>query len=307
MKGVTLVVLAAGIGSRFGGLKQLSSVGPSGETIIDYSLYDALRAGFSKVVFIIRKEIESDFRRAIGDYWGKRVETAYVYQELDSCLPSWFSRPTQRSKPWGTGHAILNCLEAVKEPFAVINADDFYGPGAYREIHAYLKNDLVSPPKPVDTYCFVGYRLRNTLSEFGSVTRAICRVDDDGFLRSIVEVMKIEKYGRAARALDDTGVWTLLTGDEIASMNLWGFTPSVFSLLGEGFPDFLGSCDQDLKAEYLIPCAVFSFISGGKARVKYLPTSERWFGITYPEDLPGVVAGISRMVQKGIYPENIKA
>jgi len=303
---IILAVLAAGIGSRFGGLKQVSPVGPSGETIIDYSLYDALRAGFSRVVFIIRRDIESDFREAIGRYWEKRVETDYVFQEIESLLPAWFSKPVRRIKPWGTGHAVLNCRDKVKGSFVAINADDFYGYSSFRDIAAYLRDMSLSAPS-IPTYCFVGYKLRNTLSEFGTVSRGVCQIGRDGYLRKIDEMLKIEKAGEAARAYGNDGQWIPLTGEEVASMNIWGFTPAIFSDLGHGFQEFLRSNGRNLKAEYLIPVAVFDFINAGKARVKYIPTSERWFGVTYPEDLGGVRENIRKMVEAGKYPLNIRA
>ena len=304
IKNITLVVLAAGIGSRFGGLKQVSPVGPSGEAIIDYSLYDALKAGFGRIVFIIRRDIEEDFRAALGRYWEKRVETAYVFQELDSLLPAWFLKPAERLKPWGTGHAILNCREAVRGPFAVINADDFYGYGSYRKAYDYLKRPASSAKIP--EYCFVGFKLRNTLSEFGTVSRGVCRIDRDGYLQRIDEMLKIEKSGQAARAFDDDGRWIPLTGEEVASMNIWGFTPAIFDDLEAGFNEFLGSSGLVPKSEYLIPVAIFDFINSGRARVKCLPTSELWFGVTYPGDLPGVQENIRRLVEAGLYPRRIR-
>ncbi len=301
----TLVVLAAGIGSRFGGLKQVSPVGPSGEAIIDYSLHDALKAGFGRIVFVIRRDIEADFRRILGRYWEKRVETVYVFQELDSFLPAWFSLPSDRLKPWGTGHAVLNCRDAVRGPFAVINADDFYGFSSYRAICSYLKTPA-SSPAGISDYCFVGFKLRNTLSEFGVVSRGVCQVDGDGYLQRIDERLKIEKAGEAARALQEDGSWIPLTGEEVVSMNIWGFTAAIFNDLEAGFNEFLRRSGPVPRSEYLIPVAVFDFIALGRARVKCLPTSERWFGVTYPGDLPGVRANIRRMVEAGQYPRRIR-
>ncbi len=305
MRDTSLLVLAAGIGRRYKGLKQIDPVGPTGETILEYSLYDALRAGFSRVVFVIRRQIEEAFRRSVGEYWESRVPVAYVYQEIEEALPAGFAVPPRRQKPWGTAHAVLVGRKAIDTPFAVINADDFYGPGAYREIGARLRQD--PPPAPGDEYCFVGYRLTNTLSEFGSVSRGVCSLDSSGFLAEVVERLKIEKQGDGGRMMDADGRWISLPGETIVSMNLWGFTPTVFAHLERGFAEFLGrSGTAESEAEYFIPFAVNGLVKSGKIRVKYLPTAEQWFGVTYPEDLPRVRSRIRELIDRGVYPEKIR-
>lgn len=306
MTKLTLVVLAAGIGSRYKGLKQLDPVGPSGETIIDYSLSDALKAGFQKIVFVIRKDIEEDFRRVIGNYWEKKTETDYVFQDLVSFLPPFFSPPSSRVKPWGTGHAVLNCRNAVDSPFAVINADDFYGLSAFSNVGKFLISPISSLGQ-ADEYCFAGYRLRNTLSEFGPVSRGVCSVDEDGTLRDIAEIVKIVKDGEAAKTAGPDGKWLRLTGDEIVSMNLWGFSPTFFSLLEEEFLSFIKDVGHDPKAEFYIPIAVCGLIKTGKARVKCLPTAEKWLGVTYQEDIPGVASGLQELIKDGRYPEKLRS
>jgi len=305
MPEITLLVLAAGIGKRYGGLKQVDSVGPSGETILDYSLYDALRAGFSRVVFVIRREIEESFREAIGLYWERRLPTRYVFQEIESSLPGPFVVPPYRPKPWGTGHAVLVSRDAVETPFAVINADDFYGPGAYRDIFSWLEQNSGRRGKTAE-YCFVGYRLAHTLSDFGYVSRGICSLTEAGFLSRVVETTRIEKDGRAARASDESGRWIRLSGDEIVSMNMWGFTPSVFSHLAEGFASFLLRFRRDTEAEFFLPSAINELIKTGKARVRYIATEEKWFGLTYPGDLERVRSRLREFIAAGIYPGKIR-
>ncbi|MDH7512182.1 MAG: nucleotidyltransferase [Clostridiales bacterium] len=305
MPEITLLVLAAGIGKRYGGLKQVDSVGPSGEAILDYSLYDALRAGFSRVVFVIRKEIEESFRQAVGLYWERRLSTQYVFQEIEGSLPGHFAVPASRHKPWGTGHAVLVSRDAIETPFAVINADDFYGPSAYRDVFSWLEHHSILLGK-TDEYCFVGYRLANTLSDFGSVSRGVCSLDGTGFLSQVVETMGIAKDGRGARALDESGRLIPLSGDQIASMNMWGFTPSVYAHLTEGFASFLRRFSQDTEAEFFLPSAVNELIKTGKARVRYIPTEEKWFGLTYPGDLKQVRLRLREFIAAGVYPDKIR-
>ena len=305
MPDITLLVLAAGIGKRYGGLKQVDSVGPSGETILDYSLYDALRAGFSRVVFVIRKEIEVSFREAIGLHWEGRLPTRYVFQEIEASLPGPLADSPCRHKPWGTGHAVLVSRDAVETPFAVINADDFYGPSAYQDIFSWLEQNWSRPGKMAE-YCFVGYRLANTLSDFGSVSRGICSLDGAGFLSQVVETMRIEKDSRAARAVDESGQWIRLSRDRIVSMNMWGFTPSVFSHLAEGFASFLRRFSRDAEAEFFLPSAINELIKTGKARVRYIPTEEKWFGLTYPGDLEFVRSRLRKFIAAGRYPDRIR-
>ncbi|MGD0800336.1 MAG: sugar phosphate nucleotidyltransferase [Terracidiphilus sp.] len=297
MTSPTLLVLAAGMGSRYGGLKQIEPVGPSGETIIDYSIYDALRAGFGKLVFVIRKEIEEPFKEIVGRRFEKRVAVDYVFQELDK-LPPEFSVPAGRTKPWGTTHAILMAAGAINEPFAVINADDFYGAEGYRELARQLQSGATD-------YAMVGFVLRNTLSDFGSVARGVCQVSGDGFLQGVVELTKIERDGVCAKNTDASGQVTKLTGDEVVSMNMWGFTPHIFAKLQADFQDFLEANSSNLRAECFIPSTVNELILTGEARIKVLRANDTWFGVTYREDHPRVVDSISRLIRDGAYPKQL--
>ncbi len=289
--------MAAGMGSRYGGLKQIDPVGPNGETIIDYSIYDAMRAGFGKLVFIIRHDIEAQFREIIGARFEKRIAVEYVFQELDK-LPPGFTVPPGRTKPWGTTHAILMAADAVREPFAAINADDFYGAEGYRLLAQHFASG--SPD-----YAMVGFILRNTLSDFGSVARGVCRVDGDGLLQTVAELTKIERDGDAAKNTDAAGQITRLTGDEAVSMNMWGFTPALFSQLQTGFAAFLKMSGMELKSENYIPSAVNELVVAGQARVKVLRTGDSWFGVTYREDRPRVVENIRQLIARGDYPEKL--
>ncbi len=298
-----LLVMAAGIGSRYGGLKQLDPVGPGGEVIIDYSIYDAIRAGFGKVVFIIRREIEEAFRESISRKFEGRIPVEHVFQELD-CLPTGFAVPPGRKKPWGTGHAILMAEEKVQGPFAVINADDFYGAQAFQIQSRFLSN---ARDGSVAHYSMVGYVLRNTLSEFGSVSRAICECDADGYLEGIIERTKVQKEGREAKYLDDDGETRRLSGDELVSMNMWGFTPSIFHHLQKGFLRFLEEQGFEEKAEFFMTVVIDALVAEGRARLKVLPTDSRWFGVTHPEDKPHVVQSIRNLIAEGVYPEKLWA
>ncbi len=293
----TLLVLAAGMGSRYGGLKQIDPVGPAGETIIDYSIYDALRAGFGKLVFIIRKDIEEAFRETVGSRFEKRVPVEYVFQSLED-IPARFSVPAGRTKPWGTTQAILLAERAIHEPFAAINADDFYGAESYRELASQLTSGS-------QDYAMVGFVLRNTLSDFGSVARGICQVSADGYLESIVEMTKIERDGDGGRNTDAAGKVTKLSGDEPVSMNYWGFSPRVFDQLRENFEKFLEQNATDLKAECYIPNTVGELVKAGKARVKVLHSHDSWFGVTYREDRPRVIESVRRLIANGQYPERL--
>jgi UTP-glucose-1-phosphate uridylyltransferase len=284
--------MAAGVGSRYGGLKQIDPVGPNGETIIDYSVYDAVRAGFARLVFIIRRDIEAPFREAIGSRFEKRLAVDYVLQELAN-LPKGFAVPEGRSKPWGTTHAILQAEELLNEPFAVINADDFYGHESFQVMGGFLRGGNTD-------YSMVGYTLRNTLSEHGSVSRGVCECDSGDYLRAIAELPKVEKHGRGARA--DGRV---LTGDEPVSMNFWGFTPQVFAQLRERFFEFMRRHGQELKSECYIPTTVNELVEAGVARVKVLRTSSSWFGVTYQEDKPRITAGIRGLIARCEYPEKL--
>lgn len=285
------------MGSRYGGLKQIDPVGPAGETIIDYSIYDALRAGFGKLVFIIRKDIEEAFRETVGSRFEKRVAVEYVFQSLED-IPPRFSVPTGRTKPWGTTQAILLAENAIHEPFAAINADDFYGAQSYRELAGHLNSGS-------HDYAMVGFVLRNTLSDFGSVARGVCQVSGDGYLESIIEMTKIERDGNGGRNTDAAGNVTKLSGDEPVSMNYWGFTPQIFPQLREDFDKFLAQSGADLKAECYIPNTVGELVKAGKARVKVLHSNDSWFGVTYREDRPRVVESIRKLVAGGQYPERL--
>lgn len=298
----TLVVMAAGVGSRYGGLKQIDPVGPSGEIMLDYSVFDAIRAGFGKVVFIIRHDIEKDFKDAIGAHFINRIPVAYVYQELTD-LPAGHAAPAGRTKPWGTGHAIMRCKDVVKEPFAVINADDFYGAKSYETIARYLEK-----LSPSDTsYAMVGFQLTNTLSDHGSVTRGICEVDRQHMLVSVAERFKIEKTDSGARYENECGQWVPLKGHEIASMNMFGFTPTLFGFLDEKFPPFLKKAEGNLKAEFLMPAIADELIKAKRVTLRVLETPEKWFGVTYKEDKGFVTAGIRRLIETGVYPEKLWA
>jgi NDP-sugar pyrophosphorylase family protein len=292
-----LLVLAAGIGSRFGGLKQIDPVGPAGETIIDYSIYDALRAGFAKLVFVIRRDLEQTFREIVGRRFEQRLPVHYVFQELDD-LPPGFSLLPDRAKPWGTTHAVLAGQSALQEPFAAINADDFYGAQSFRLLAGHLSAGG-------SDYAMAGFVLRHTLSEFGSVARGVCQSGPDGYLKSVVEMTRIERDGAGARNTDAAGRVTKLTGEEAVSMNCWGFTPAVFPQLQAKFAAFLERSGRDEKAECYVPSAVDELVASGQARVKVLRTSGPWFGVTYKEDRPGVVESIRQLIANGDYPERL--
>lgn len=302
----SLLVLAAGVGKRYRGLKQVDAVGPSGETLLEYSLYGAVRAGFSRLVFVIRRDIEAAFRDAVGRHWEGRLDVRYVFQEIDSGLPEGFAPLPGRDKPWGTGHAVMLCRPAVSGPFAVINADDLYGPKGFGVMAEWLGSAGAAGAPPHE-YCFVGYRLRNTLSEHGHVSRGVCRVDPDGYLTEIVERLRIEKTGKGARTPDEDGRWIPLSGDEVVSMNFWGFTPPFFGRLEKGFAGFLKRSGGDSQAEFFIPTVVNDLIREGRVRVKCLPTPDRWFGLTHAEDLPLVRSHIQALIRAGVYPEKIRA
>jgi NDP-sugar pyrophosphorylase family protein len=297
MRSPTLLVLAAGMGSRYGGLKQIDPVGPGGETIMDYSVYDALRAGFGKIVFVIRKDIEQAFREVFGARFEKRIPVEYVFQELND-LPAGFSVPSGRTKPWGTTQAVLSASSAIQEPFAAINADDFYGAESYRVLAQALHSEGTD-------YAMIGFVLRNTLSNFGSVARGVCSVDDQGFLESIVEMTNIERDGSSAKCTDAAGKIVRLTGDEVVSMNMWGFAPRILEQLEDHFRVFLKKSDSDPKSECYLPSAVNDLVLSEQARVRVLRTSDSWFGVTYREDRQRVVESIGRLVRAGLYPERL--
>jgi choline kinase len=292
----SLVVLAAGIGSRYGGLKQIEPLGPGGEFLLDYSVFDARRAGFDRVVFVIRRDIEAAFRTAMGSRIERQIETAYVFQELDA-LPAGRKPPKGRVKPWGTGHAVLCCAGTVREPFAVINADDYYGPTAYRELAGFLERTAGQPER----YALVGYRLRETLSDHGTVARGVCVVRN-GLLDSIRETTGIaHKEGRIG---SDAGP---LRGDEPVSMNCWGFKPSLFDRLAAGFGCFLDAPASGTNAEFYLPERVGQLVRDGQAGVEVLSTHDAWFGITNPRDRADAVSRIADRVRAGVYPSSLWA
>ncbi len=283
-----LVVMAAGMGSRFGGLKQLEPIGPNGEAILDFSVYDALDAGFNKIVFVIKHEIEKDFREIVGRRIEKKAEVQYVFQETDK-LPEGFVCPADRVKPWGTGHAILCCKDAVNTPFAVVNADDYYGKSAFSHLH----NSLMTNP---EDYAMVGFRLANTLTENGSVSRGVCTIEN-GFLKDVTERTKIVD----CRFTEDDVNWTELPRDTVVSMNMWGFTPDMFGYLENAFTEFLKEKIEVPKSEFYLPFVVDSLIKTGEKRVRVIPTEDKWYGVTYREDKAAVVSALKEMIDKGLY------
>ena len=302
MNSVTLLVLAAGMGSRYGGLKQLDAVGPNGETVIDYSVFDAIRAGFKKVVFIIREDFKKEFQSSIGNKFQSQIEVEYAYQKLE-VLPPGYSLPQDREKPWGTGHAILSAKQVVNEPFAVINADDFYGKLAYQKIFQYLST--VSIDSSPSRFCMVGYPLINTLSEFGSVSRGICIVSDQNKLESVNELTCIQKIENEIVNEDEFQKRQVLSGDEVVSMNMWGFTPQLFSHLEKLFSEFLSENIDNLSSEFYIPFAVDNLIQSNIATVEVLETMEQWFGVTYKEDKSYVYSAVCNLIESGEYPSKI--
>lgn len=301
--GPTLLILAAGMGSRFGGLKQLAPLGPNGEPIIDYSLYDALQAGFKKIVFIIRESFDEDFRTAFLPKLEGKAEAHIVYQEMGACLGD-YSVPADREKPWGTGHAILVAKDIIQEPFAVINADDYYGPSAYQVMANHLNKLASEDNTAVPTYAMVGYQLRKTLSEHGTVNRGLCECDAEGFLKSVVERYKIAPQGDGAVYEDEAGKQFPSDGNELASMNLWGFSADIMERLNTMFQEFLAA-NPGPKDEFFIPTAVQQLIDSDKARVSVLPTEEQWFGLTYKEDAEMGKSRIERMISEGAYPKTL--
>ncbi len=286
----TLVVMAAGMGSRFGGLKQIAPVGRNGEAILDFSVYDAVEAGFNKVVFVINHRIEKDFKELVGKRIEKRVRVEYVFQEK-TYLPEGYVCPEEREKPWGTGHAILCCKGVVNEPFAVINADDFYGKSAFCKLYEYLSEQT-------ENYCMVGFRLANTLTENGYVSRGVCETDNE-FLTNITERTKIVD----CRFTEDDGeTWTALSPDTVVSMNMWGFTPDIFSYLEREFNKFLAEKIDTPKAEFYLPSVVDILIKSGEKRAKVLVAEDKWYGVTYKEDKEAVVDAIGKKIDNGEYP-----
>lgn len=293
----TLFVLAAGMGSRYGGLKQLDGVGPSGETIMDYSIYDAINAGFGKLVFVIRKSFENDFREKIVKKYEQKIPVELVFQELDK-LPEGFTVPANRVKPWGTNHAVMMGKEVINEPFAVINADDFYG----RESYRVLGNFLSQLSNSKNLYCMVGYRVGNTLSESGAVARGICEVDENHNLLGIVERTQVMRIDGVVKYKDENNNWVAIDDNTPVSMNMWGFTPDYFAYSEDYFVDFLKKNAENITAEYFIPLLINHLVTNKMATVKVLDTPSKWFGVTYPEDRPGVVTKLQKLVDEGVYP-----
>ena len=294
----TLLILAAGMGSRYGGIKQMDSFGPSGETIIDYSIFDAIRSGFGKVVFIIRKDFEENFKNIFEGKLKGKIETDYVLQEMDSHTDG-FKMKVERAKPWGTSHAVLCAKDAINEPFAVINADDFYGRDAFEKANSFLTREA-NP----QTHCIIGYQLSKTLSENGTVSRGVCQVDENNNLVEIVERVKVYKDGDSI-VYEENEAKTKLPADTPVSMNFWGFDPSVFSFIQDLFKKFLLENASNAKAEFFIPIIGDAFIQQPGCKIKVITTSSQWFGVTYKEDAPDVKKSILRLIEEGAYPEKL--
>ncbi len=303
MQKPTLVVMAAGIGSRYGGIKQIDPVGPSGEILLDYSVFDALHSGFEKVVFVIRKEIEEVFQERVDSTIRARCEIEYVIQSLE-VVPEGFDVPPTRKKPWGTAHAVFLCKDVVHEPFGVINSDDFYGRASFVALAHWLSE--VDDRAGVYEICLVGYPLSNTLTEHGHVSRGVCAVSPEGYLLNIHERKRIKRFGNIVKYAKDDGTWIEIPADSTVSMNMWGFTPGIFTELRGRFPPFLQEhADNIESAEYLLPDVVGELVREKRAMVRVLPTSARWFGVTYPEDKTAVRKGIQDLISRGVYPKDL--
>ena len=304
MKQPVLVVMAAGMGSRYGGLKQIDPVDKEGHIIMDFSVYDAVKAGFKKVIFIIKKENEADFKAAIGDRLSKHLDVTYVFQDLKN-LPEGYEVPEGRVKPWGTGHAVLSCIDEINGPFAVINADDYYGANAFRMAYDFLTQN--QDEDGIYRYMMVGYKLENTLTENGHVARGVCVTDEEGHLQKIHERTHIERHeGSVAYTEDEGKTWTALPQDSTVSMNMWGFSESIMKELKARFPKFLEENlpVNPMKCEYFLPFVVDELLGENKATVKVLKSMDKWYGVTYKEDKPVVVAAIQRMKDEGLYPHD---
>lgn len=299
----TLFLLAAGMGSRYGGLKQLDGVGPHGETIMDYSIYDAINAGFGKLVFVIRKDFEDDFRRIVLSKYEHKIPCELVFQALDA-LPEGFTCPAERTKPWGTNHAVMMGKDAIKEPFAVINCDDFYDRDAFQVMGKFLSE---LPEGSTGKYAMVGFRVDNTLSESGTVSRGVCENDENHHLKSVVERTKIQRLDGQVKYLDENDQWVAVPDTTPVSMNFWGFTPDYFEHSEEFFKTFLSDPKnmENLKSEFFIPLMVDKLINDGTATCEVLDTTSKWFGVTYPEDRPDVVAKLQKLADEGVYPEKM--
>ena len=304
MEQPVLVVMAAGMGSRYGGLKQIDPVDKEGHIIMDFSVYDAVKAGFKKVIFIIKKENEADFKAAIGDRLSKHLDVTYVFQDLKN-LPEGYEVPEGRVKPWGTGHAVLSCIDEIDGPFAVINADDYYGANAFRMAYDFLTQN--QDEDVIYRYRMVGYKLENTLTENGHVARGVCVTDEEGHLQKIHERTHIERHeGSVAYTEDEGKTWTALPQDSTVSMNMWGFSESILKELKARFPKFLEENlpVNPMKCEYFLPFVVDELLGENKATVKVLKSMDKWYGVTYKEDKPVVVAAIQRMKDEGLYPQD---
>jgi UTP-glucose-1-phosphate uridylyltransferase len=296
----TLFVLAAGLGSRYGGLKQMDGVGPSGETIMEYSVYDAIRAGFGKIVFVIRHSFDGAFREFADSRFAKKIPVEIVYQDI-TYLPDGYKPAPEREKPWGTNHAVLMAKDTIKEPFCVINADDFYERKSFEVMSAFLQN----VEGKTNRYSMVGFRIQNTLSESGAVARGVSQTDDSGYLTNVVERTHIEKFADGIKYKDANGEWHTIEDNTPVSMNIWGFTPDYFQHSETYFKKFLDEHGQELKSEFFIPLVVNSLIQENISTVKVLDTDSQWFGVTYKEDKPSVIAKINQLVEKNIYPANL--
>jgi len=298
-----LVIMAAGMGSRYGGLKQLDPVDNDGHIIMDFSMYDAKRAGFEKVVFIIKHEIEEEFKEHVGKRMEKYMDVAYAYQNIDN-IPEGYEVPEGRVKPWGTAHAVYSCMDEIDGPFAVINADDYYGVEAFKLIYDYLSTHADDDKY---RYTMVGYHLANTVTDNGYVSRGVCETNENGELISVTERTRIEKYnGGVAYTEDDGNTWVQVPDDTTVSMNMWGLTPEFFAILKNGFEQFLNKTDmEDLKAEYLLPTIIGELLKEGTVSVKVLKSEDQWFGVTYKEDRETVVEAVKSLIDKGIYPDKL--
>ena len=299
----TLFLLAAGMGSRYGGLKQLDKLGPNGETIMDYSIYDAINAGFGKLVFVIRKDFEQDFRDIVLKKYESKIPCELVFQALDA-LPEGFTCPADRQKPWGTNHAVMMGKDVIKEPFAVLNCDDFYDRDAFQVMGKFLSE---LPEGSTGKYAMVGFRVGNTLSESGTVSRGVCETNEQKLLTSVVERTKIQRFDGLVKYQDENGEWVAISDNTPVSMNFWGFTPDYFQHSVEYFKEFLSDPKnmENLKSEFFIPLMVDKLINDGTATCEVLDTTSQWFGVTYPEDRPEVVARFAKLGEDGVYPANM--
>lgn len=300
MRDPILVIMAAGMGSRYGGLKQMDPIGPCGEVILHYSIYDAMRAGFKRVIFLIKHEIEKDFRSIVGDPVAKHMEVRYAFQQLDT-LPEGFTVPEGRTKPWGTGHAVLCCRDLIDAPFCVINADDYYGPSAFKSAYDFLTHVTDDEKK---RYMMVGYLLKNTVTLNGHVSRGLCEVSEDGYLQKVTETTHIISCCDGVLTTDDEQTYTKIPENTFVSMNMWGFTPSLLDTLSVEFPAFLSSAAKEnpLKAEFFLPSVVSAMLARDEATVQVLPSLDKWYGVTYRQDKPDVMLAITEMTNLGQYP-----